>query len=121
MQYAHTRIAGINRQAAERGIAEPAATADVVAALGNDDEIGLIKVLAEFPSVVEGAAAALEPHRVVFYAQKLAGEFHRFYTRNRCVSDDEAVTAARLVLVGAVRQVIGRALGLAGVSAPDRM
>jgi arginyl-tRNA synthetase len=121
VQYAHTRIAGILRQAAERGIAPPAPGAEAVAALINDDEIGLIRMLDEFPSVVEGAAAAFEPHRVVFYAQKLAGEFHRFYTRNKCVSDDLRLTAARLLLVGATKQVIERALTLVGVSAPERM
>jgi len=81
----------------------------------------LIRILDEFPSVVEGAASSLEPHRVVFYAQRLAGEFHRFYTRNKCVTDDPQLTAGRLLLVGAVKQVIGRALSLVGVSAPDRM
>jgi len=121
VQYAHTRIAGIFRQAAERGVALPDAASATVAALGNEDEIGLIKVLDEFPAVVEAAATSHEPHRVVFYAQRLAGEFHRFYTRNKCVSDDAELTAARLLLVGAVKQVIGRALTLVGVSAPERM
>jgi arginyl-tRNA synthetase len=121
VQYAHTRIAGILRQAAERGVAEPVPSIDRVAPLRNDDEIGLVRLLDEFPTVVEGAAASLEPHRVVFYAQRLAGEFHRFYTRNKCVSDDADLTVARLLLVRAVKQVIGRALALAGVSAPERM
>jgi len=121
VQYAHTRIAGIFRQAAERGIPAPTANAETVAVLGNDDELMLIRILDEFPSVVEGAASSLEPHRVVFYAQRLAGEFHRFYTRNKCVTDDPQLTAGRLLLVGAVKQVIGRALSLVGVSAPDRM
>lgn len=121
VQYAHTRIAGIFRQAEEKGVRVPEAGAEAVAALANDDEIGLIRMLDEFPEVVEGAAAAYEPHRVVFYVQRLAGEFHRFYTRNKCVTDDPSTTAARLLLVGAVKQVIGRALRLVGVSAPERM
>ncbi|MEE8311500.1 MAG: arginine--tRNA ligase [Candidatus Binatia bacterium] len=121
VQYAHTRIAGIFRQAEEKGVSVPAAGAEAVAALANADEIGLIRMLDEFPDVVEGAAEAYEPHRVVFYVQRLAGEFHRFYTRNKCVTDDPSTTAARLLLVGAVKQVIGRALRLVGVSAPERM
>jgi arginyl-tRNA synthetase len=120
VQYAHTRIAGIFRQAAERGLSTPTASAAVLAPLA-DDDIALIKVLDEFPSVVEGAAAAFEPHRIVFYAQRVAGEFHRFYARNRFVSDDADLTAARLLLAAAVQQVIGRALTLIGVSAPERM
>ncbi|MFQ5478504.1 MAG: arginine--tRNA ligase [Candidatus Binatia bacterium] len=120
IQYAHTRIAGIFRQAAERGI-DLAAAGGVVSALRHEDELALIRLLDEYPDVVEGAARSLEPHRIVFYAQKLAGEFHRFYSRHRCVSDDVEVTAARLVLVGAVKQVIGTALRLVGVHAPSRM
>ncbi|HYC56938.1 MAG TPA: arginine--tRNA ligase [Candidatus Binatia bacterium] len=121
VQYAHTRIAGIFRQAAERGIDSPEPSIDAVLALSHPDEIALIKILAEFPEIVAGAAEALEPHRVIFYAQKVAGDFHRFYAKHRCVSDDGALTAARLLLVGAVGQVIGRALRLVGIAAPERM
>lgn len=122
VQYAYTRIAGIFRQAAERGLELPASmTPEVVAPLVEADELALIRALDDFPDIVAGAAEALEPHRVVFYAQRLAGEFHRFYTRHKCVTDDVALTTARLVLVRAVGQVIGRALSLVGVSAPERM
>ncbi len=121
IQYAHTRIAGIFRQASERGIPEPEISAVCVSRLGNADELSLIRLLDEFPDLVEASARALEPHRVVFYAQRLAGEFHRFYARNKCVSDDRELTAARLLLVKAVKQVIGRALSMVGVSAPERM
>src|SRR5205085_12617608 len=88
VQYAHTRIAGIFRQVEEEQVAvpesppsleayerDPEAWQKTVAALSHPDEIGLIKLLAEFPEIVAGAAEALEPHRVVFYAQKVAGEF----------------------------------------------
>lgn len=121
VQYAHTRIAGIFRQAAEKqiAVAEPGEAA--VAALADGDEIALIKLLAEFPEVVAGAAESLEPHRVVSYAQKVAGEFHRFYSKHRFVSEDEAATGARLLLARAVGQVLGRALRLVGIAAPDRM
>ena len=70
---------------------------------------------------LEAPATALEPHRVVFYAQRLAGEFHRYYSRHRCVTDDDGLTRSRLLLVAAVQQVVRRALGLVGVSAPERM
>ncbi|MBI5504658.1 MAG: arginine--tRNA ligase [Deltaproteobacteria bacterium] len=121
IQYAYTRIAGIFRQAAEKGIEAPVASAEAVAALRHPDELALIRLLAEFPEIVEGTAESLEPHRVVVYAQKVAGEFHRFYAKHRCVSDDVALTGARLLLVRAVGQVIGRALALVGVGAPERM
>lgn len=121
VQYAHTRIAGIFRQAAEKRIPSAEPTGAAVAALAHPDEIAMIKVLAEFPEVVAGAAEALEPHRVVFYAQKLAGEFHRFYSKHRFVGEDEAATTARLLLAKAVGQVLGRALRLIGIAAPERM
>jgi arginyl-tRNA synthetase len=121
VQYAHTRIAGIFRQAAEKEVATPEATVGSTAALEHPDEIAIIKLLAEFPEIVAGAADSLEPHRIVVYAQKLAGEFHRFYSKHRFVSDDAAATAARLLLAKAVGQVLGRSLKLIGIAAPDRM
>ena len=71
--------------------------------------------------MVEAAAETFEPHRVVFYAQRLAGDFHRFYTKHKCVSDDPVTSAGRLLLVKAVKLVIGRALRLVGVNAPEHM
>lgn len=121
IQYAHTRIAGIFRSAAEKGVRLPVVDAEAAAALTEPEEIAIIKLLDSFPDVIEGAAAALEPHRVVYYAQKLAGEFHRYYSRHRCVTDDTRTTNGRLLLVSAVQLVIRRALGLVGVSAPERM
>jgi arginyl-tRNA synthetase len=121
IQYAHTRIAGIFRSASEKGIGLPGVESHDVSPLVEPEEIALIQLLDSFPGVVEAAAAALEPHRVVFYAQRLAGEFHRYYSRHRCVTDDEGLTRARLLLVMAVQQVVRRALELVGVSAPDRM
>ena len=121
IQYAHTRIAGIFRSAAERGISLPIVDPEAAAALTEPEEIALIKLLDSFPDMVEAAATALEPHRIVYYAQKLAGEFHRYYSRHRCVTDDAKVTNGRLLLVSAVQLVIRRALDLVGVSAPERM
>ncbi|HEY2772575.1 MAG TPA: arginine--tRNA ligase [Candidatus Binatia bacterium] len=121
VQYAYTRIAGIFRQADEKEIRVPEPGVGSTSPLGHPDEIALIKLLAEFPEIVAGAADALEPHRVVFYAQKLAGEFHRFYSKHRFVGEDPAATGARLLLARAVGQVLGGALKLVGIAAPDRM
>ncbi len=121
VQYAHTRIAGIFREAGARDIKVPAVGEAALARLGNDAEVELIKALDDFPSVVAGAAETFEPHRIVFYVQRLAGEFHRFYAGNRCVSDDAELTGARLLLSSAVKQVLGAGLTMVGVSAPERM
>jgi arginyl-tRNA synthetase len=89
--------------------------------LDSPDEIGLIKQLALYPELVIGAAQALEPHRLTAHLHDLAARFHGYYTRHRIISADPALTRARLALVAACRIVIGNALGLLGVSAPERM
>jgi arginyl-tRNA synthetase len=117
-QYAHARIASVLRQAAESGIeVEPSPD---LAALG-EAEIEPLRVLATYPDVLETAARDLEPHRIVFYALELAGAFHRYYNRQRILTDDRPQTQARLALVRAVQQTLRSALDLAGVAAPERM
>ncbi|HPA86012.1 MAG TPA: DALR anticodon-binding domain-containing protein, partial [Deltaproteobacteria bacterium] len=61
------------------------------------------------------------PHRIAFYLLDVATAFHRFYNRNRVISDDTALTRARLVLVDAARQVIANTLSLMGIDAPESM
>jgi arginyl-tRNA synthetase len=120
VQYAHTRLCGILREAAKADVAAPSPEDDLDP-LDSPDEIGLIKQLALYPELVIGAADALEPHRLTAYLHDLAARFHGYYTRHRIISADPALTRARLALVAACRIVIGNALGLLGVSAPDRM
>ncbi|MDX1763679.1 MAG: arginine--tRNA ligase, partial [bacterium] len=118
VQYAHARICSIFRQARERGIETPAFNHIVMDQLSLPEELELMKFLGSYPEVVEGAAQAMEPHRICFYVQELAGRLHGYYFKHRIVSDDPDRTRARLFLVGAIRQVIANALGLLGVSAP---
>ncbi len=118
VQYAYARIASVFRQAAEAGIAV-GETPDL-SPLG-PPEAEPMRVVAIFPDVIETAARELEPHRVVFYALDLAGAFHRYYNRHRILTDDPALTQARLALMRCIQQVLRDALGLAGVSAPERM
>jgi arginyl-tRNA synthetase len=120
VQYAHARIAGIERHAAERGLeaeASEAACDRLVAA----EETALLRLLATWPAVVRGAAAACEPHRVPAYLMEVAASFHRFYHACRVVSDDLALSRARLLLAGAARTVLRNGLGMLGISAPERM
>jgi arginyl-tRNA synthetase len=120
VQYAHTRLCGILREAAKADVVAPSPEDDL-GPLDSPDEIGLIKQLALYPELVTGAAQALEPHRLTAYLHDLAARFHGYYTRHRIISGDPALTRARLALVAACRIVIGNALGLLGVSAPERM
>ena len=102
-------------------MALPAAGEADLAGLALDEELALTRLLARYPEVVAGAAESLEPHRIAFYLQELAGAFHSYYNRQRVLVDDPAVTRARLLLVNAVRIVLRNALGLLGMAAPERM
>ena len=69
----------------------------------------------------EQAARSREPHKITFYLQELAGQFHPFYNAHRVIGNDAAQTRARLALCKAVRLIIVEGLTLLGLSAPDRM
>jgi arginyl-tRNA synthetase len=118
VQYAHARIASILRQAEASGVR--LATRPSLEGLGGA-EVEICRSLLRYPEVVEGAAQTLEPHRIVFYLQDLAGAFHRYYNQHRVLTDDAVVTEARLALVEAVQIVLRSALDLVGASAPDQM
>jgi arginyl-tRNA synthetase len=83
--------------------------------------VALMRCLASYPDTVAAAAAALAPHDIAFYLRDLAGAFHSYYANERFLVDDAALTAARLALLLATRQVLRNALALLGVGAPERM
>jgi arginyl-tRNA synthetase len=123
VQYAHARLAGIVRNAAEAGVRM--ADAFEPALLDHDSDSVLLAALGEFPRVVAQAAELREPHRVARYLEELAGSFHKWYENTRVTPRaDEPVTDAhrtRLWVAEATRTVLANGLGLLGVSAPDRM
>ncbi|HNU84699.1 MAG: arginine--tRNA ligase [Pseudomonadota bacterium] len=121
VQYAHARISSIIRMAADRGVDVPAGESAALHLLKLPEEIQLIKSITRYPEVIEGAAKALEPHRVTFFLNELAGIFHSYYNKNRVITDDEALSRARLFLVHSIGQVLRNALGVLGVSAPEKM
>ena len=121
VQYAHARICSILRVAKESGISVPSAGDADLSLLNHDAEIDLIKKLAELPDLIAEAGASYEPHRLTRYAQDLAAVFHKFYTECRVVSEEKALTGARLVLVDSTRTVLANTLSLLGISAPERM
>ncbi len=148
VQYAHARLASLFRVAGERGIPIPRVKDVDVNLLSDPDSLALVRKLSAYPSVLEGSAVALEPHRMTFYLQELAGLLHTYYFKHRILpplSTDEPaeerafgteaaaqcrshretltpeLTAARLAFMAQVRQVLENGLTLLGISAPERM
>jgi arginyl-tRNA synthetase len=121
VQYAHARVCSINRNAAAEGVAQPKSDEVDCSKLQLDEELQLVKQLARFPETIIGSAVNHEPHRIVFFLQELAAQFHSYYNRRRVLVEDPATTQARLYLINSVRIVIANALQILGVSAPDKM
>jgi arginyl-tRNA synthetase len=136
VQYAHARICSLWRVAAARGIVCPSAVETDLTVLTDPDELGLIRKLSAYPEVLQASASAFEPHRVTYYLQQLAALLHTFYNKHRIMppageqGQGEALpteeltpkrTAARLVLMRGVQQVIQNGLAVLGISAPEQM
>lgn len=146
VQYAHARIASLWRVAGSRGIACPWPSQADLTVLTDPDELGLIRKLSAYPSVLQASAVGYEPHRMTYYLQQVAALLHTFYNKHRILppaadkdvfepplpgvasceeTQREALsperTAARLALMRGVQQVIKSGLGILGISAPDRM
>ena len=132
VQYAHARTCSVFRQAAqemETSVGDESALAGApLDRLTDSGEMALIRRLAEYPRVVEAAAAAHEPHRVAFYLYDLASEFHAHWNRGKEMPQlrfinpaDSDVTQARLALIHATKLVLSSGLSMLGVSAPEEM
>ena len=123
VQYAHARIASLKRKVAEAGIS---GEADV--SLLDGEDLALIKLAAQFPRIVEAAAANHEPHRIAFFLYDLAAGFHAHWNigndrpdRRILVVNNAALTLSRLFLATAIGQVIANGLSIMGVAAAEEM
>ncbi len=132
VQYAHARTKSVFRQAGEVFPNFTEASAEVrnadLALLKDAGEIDLIKKLASFPVLIEGAARAHEPHRLAFYLYELASIFHAQWTAGNELphlriiqASDGSLTASRLALALATTKVLASGLEILGVHAPDEM
>ncbi|MBU0759581.1 MAG: arginine--tRNA ligase [Candidatus Omnitrophica bacterium] len=116
IQYAHARISSaINFS----GNVKP--DVKCLEFLDKEEEIGIIKTLINYPSIIETSAKNLEPFILLSYLQDLARAFHSYYDSYRFVTDDKQVTRARIALIHAVRSVFSSGLKLLGVAAPEKM
>ena len=118
VQYAHARVGSIMRLAEEKKI--DYANGDT-SLLTTEPELTLIRKLMNFPELIEMATLNSEPHHLAYYAQELATTFNGFYKDCRVVTEDEALTKARLKLVLASKIVLAKTLHLMGMTAPEKM
>jgi arginyl-tRNA synthetase len=118
IQYAYARIGSIFRKAQEEGITQ---SSNNLALLKAPEEIDLVKKLLLFPEVLEDSAKSLAPHKVAYYLQELAAQFHVYYNKCRVVDENKDISSARLYLITCAQTVLGNGLKLLGVSAPERM
>jgi arginyl-tRNA synthetase len=121
VQYGHARIASILRKAAERGVKLRSIDEADLTRLSHEAELDLLRAVADVAREIRTAAERRGPHRLTHAAQGLAARFHRFYTECPVLSDDAALTQARLWLCVGTKQVIANLLDLLGVSAPESM
>ncbi|MBP7784678.1 MAG: arginine--tRNA ligase [Firmicutes bacterium] len=121
VQYAHARCCSIFRQAEAVGISGDAWASADLTLLAEPGELDLVRKMAAFPDEVLSAALERAPSRIAKYGLDLAGVFHSFYNECRVISDDTALTMARLALVDAAKTVVANALNIMGIAAPERM
>ena len=119
LQYAHARLSNILKHAESLGFSINNKTNLSVLTL--ESEIQLIKLLLEFPNIVSKAKDNLEPQTIATFLQNLAGMFHKYYAKERVVTDNKDQTLARLILVKSLKIVLSNGLSLLGIDAPDRM
>ncbi|HWP19253.1 MAG TPA: arginine--tRNA ligase [Burkholderiaceae bacterium] len=121
VQYAHARICSVRQQYVERGGSLESLPQADLGLLTAPSELALMLRIADYPDMLTRAANDLAPHDVAFYLRDLASAFHTYYSAERFLVDDAALTQARLALLTACAQVLRNGLAVLGVSAPEKM
>jgi arginyl-tRNA synthetase len=132
VQYAHARAASVLRLGAEQfppaELASESLADSRLAQLVAPEELSLIKRLAGWPRLVESASETHEPHRIAFYLQDLAAEFHMLWNKGKeepslrfLIAEEPELTKARLALVQGIKHVIASGLRVFGVDPAEEM
>jgi len=128
VQYAHARCCSVLRQAAAANIELPNITEENLKYLTDESEIALIKKLTNFPRIIEMAVTSFEPHRLAFYLQELAAEFHSLWNKGTenpdlkfIIKDNLQLTSARLYLILATKKIISCGLEIFNIKAVEEM
>jgi arginyl-tRNA synthetase len=122
IQYAHARVASVQRQLASKGCVYDAAVGlSSLHTLTSPHETALLTALGRYPEIIQLAATNRAPHALVHYLRELANCFHTWYNAEQFIVEDARLRNARLVLAIATQQVVRNGLRLLGVSAPETM
>jgi arginyl-tRNA synthetase len=125
VQYAHARIASILRHAESQGLLSSGALVNPgevdLGLLVQPEEIALVKMLLEFPEIVDSACFGFEPQRITTYLHEVATAFHKFYHEYRVITPERDLSIARLALCQASKTVLANGCKILGISAPERM
>jgi arginyl-tRNA synthetase len=121
VQYAHARICNMLKVIENEGVKVPDVGSVDLKLLDKDEELELMKKLAEYPEEIRISAQTLEPSRLTRYVLDLAALFHSFYNACRVKGVEEELMKARLILVDSTRIVIKNVLNLLSINAPERM
>jgi arginyl-tRNA synthetase len=118
IQYAHARICSVLRKAENEF--EDFDSIDL-ALLGSEKEIEILKLLRQYPQLIERSAKAGEPHLLCYFLRDLSGVFHSYYNSEKFLIEDKELMTSRLFLLKGVKQVIANGLRVLGIKAPEEM
>ena len=119
LQYAYARICNIIRYGENQGFKFSEKFDTTL--LNESSEIKLLKLMSNFPTMMETALETLEPQTIAIYLQDLASSFHKFYGNCKVITDDEKLSQSRLGLINGAKIIISIGLSILGISAPEKM